>query len=81
VLIDLLKLERVAMVTDGRFSGATKGRASATFRRRLLSARHSVGRGCDEILIDIPTDTLKLNVDESQLAKRKADCGNQKPTI
>ena len=63
----------VALITDGRFSGATRGA--------------SIGHVCPEaaqggpiafvqegdlISIDIPANTITLNVDEATLATRKA---------
>ena len=68
-----LSQEDVALITDGRFSGATRGA--------------SIGHVCPEaaqggpiafveegdlISIDIPANTITLNVDEATLAARKA---------
>ena len=65
--------ESVALITDGRFSGATRGASighvSPEAAEGGLIALIEDG---DEIEIDVDTHLLQLNVDEATLAKRKA---------
>ena len=62
----------VALITDGRFSGGTKGAAVGH-----ISPEAAVGGPIalieegDEILLDIPGKKLELMVEEAVLAKRK----------
>jgi dihydroxy-acid dehydratase len=62
----------VALITDGRFSGGTKGAAIGH-----ISPEAAVGGPIalieegDEILVDIPGKRLDLMVDDAVLAKRK----------
>ncbi len=65
--------EKVALVTDGRFSGATRGMMVG-----YVSPEAGVGgelglvRDGDRILIDAARGILSLLVAESELRKRKA---------
>jgi dihydroxy-acid dehydratase len=65
--------EDVALITDGRFSGVTRGAAighiSPEAAEGGLIALVQEG---DTISIDIPQRTLTLLVDESELARRRA---------
>ena len=65
--------ESVALITDGRFSGATKGASighvSPEAAEGGLIALIEDG---DEIELDVDAHLLRLNVDEEILAKRKA---------
>jgi len=65
--------ESVALITDGRFSGATRGASighvSPEAAEGGLIALIEDG---DEIEIDVDTHLLQLNVDEATLEKRKA---------
>ena len=65
--------ETVALITDGRFSGATKGASighvSPEAAEGGLIALIEDG---DEIELDVDKHILQLNVDEAELAKRKA---------
>jgi dihydroxy-acid dehydratase len=65
--------ESVALITDGRFSGATRGASighvSPEAAEGGLIALIEDG---DEIEIDVDTHLLQLNVDEATLAKRRA---------
>jgi dihydroxy-acid dehydratase len=65
--------ETVALLTDGRFSGATRGLmaghvAPEAFLGGAIAAVHEG----DSITFDIPTRTLTLNVPETEIAKRLA---------
>ncbi|QOP46535.1 dihydroxy-acid dehydratase [Sulfurimonas paralvinellae] len=65
--------ESVALITDGRFSGATKGASighvSPEAAEGGLIALIEDG---DEIELDVDKHILRLNVDEETIAKRKA---------
>ncbi len=65
--------ESVALITDGRFSGATKGASighvSPEAAEGGLIALIEDG---DEIELDVDAHVLKLNVSDEELAKRKA---------
>ena len=62
----------VALITDGRFSGATRGASIGHVSPEAASGGPIglVEEG-DEILIDIPNEKLDLLVDESVLAERR----------
>ena len=66
--------ESVALITDGRFSGATKGASighvSPEAAEGGLIALIEDG---DEIELDVDKHILQLNVSEEVIAKRKAD--------
>ena len=65
--------ESVALITDGRFSGATRGAAIGH-----ISPEAAVGgpialiRDGDIIEIDIPSHSIKVNLPETELAARRA---------
>ncbi len=63
----------VALITDGRFSGATRGAAIGHISPEAADGGPIalVAEG-DIIRIDIPARTLELMVDEDTLAKRRA---------
>src|SRR4030095_7219134 len=65
--------ESVGLITDGRFSGGTWGMvvghvAPEAFEGGTIALVHEG----DSITIDAPTLTLQLNVDDAELAKRRA---------
>ena len=63
----------VALITDGRFSGATRGAAIGHVSPEAADGGPiSLVENGDEILIDIPGRRLDLLVDESVLARRCA---------
>ena len=72
----------VALITDGRFSGATRGAAIGH-----VSPEAAVGGPIalveegDEIEIDIPTNTIRVLVSDEELAKRKAAWKPRQPRI
>lgn len=72
----------VALITDGRFSGATRGAAIGH-----VSPEAAVGGPIalveegDTIEIDIPANTINLLVTEEELAKRKAQWTPRVPRI
>ncbi len=74
MMIDLMGLKRVALVTDGRFSGATYGPcvghiSPETYDGGPLAA----GRDGDEIVIDIPGRKLEVKLSESEIKGRLQD--------
>ena len=74
--------DKVALLTDGRFSGATRGAAighispEAAERGPLAAVRDG-----DRIRIDIPNRTLTLEVDEAEVARRLAQLPPWEPPI
>jgi dihydroxy-acid dehydratase len=63
----------VALITDGRFSGATRGAAIGHVAPEAQAGGPIglVEQG-DSIVIDIPARTLTLEVTEEELARRRA---------
>jgi dihydroxy-acid dehydratase len=72
----------VALVTDGRFSGASRGASIGH-----VSPEAAVGgvialvRDGDVIAIDIPAGSIQLEVDEAELEKRRAEWSAPEPRI
>ena len=72
----------VALITDGRFSGASRGAAIGH-----VSPEAAVGgpialvQEGDTILVDIPNNRLELKVSEEELAGRRAAWTPKKPKI
>ncbi len=63
----------VALITDGRFSGATRGASIGHVSPEAVSGGLiAYVRDGDEIAIDIPNYSIKLNVTDEEIAKRKA---------
>lgn len=62
----------IALVTDGRFSGATRGLAIGHVVPEAYEGGNiALIQNGDEIFIDIKNRVLKLNVDEEELQKRR----------
>lgn len=74
--------EDVALITDGRFSGATRGAAIGHVSPEAAAGGliGLVEEG-DQIAIDIPTGSIQLLVDEETLAKRKTAWIKPEPNI
>ena len=69
--------DSVALITDGRFSGATKGARIGHVSPEAAEVGLIVFiEDCDEIELDVDKHILQLNVSEDVLAKRRA---NYKP--
>lgn len=74
--------DSVALITDGRFSGATRGAAIGH-----VSPEAAVGgpialiQEGDRIRIDIPAETIEVLVSGEELARRKAEWKPRKPRI
>src|SRR5712664_2737510 len=65
--------ETVALLTDGRFSGATRGlMAGHVAPEAQLGGPIAAVHEGDTITFDIPTRKLTLNVPEAEIAKRLA---------
>jgi dihydroxy-acid dehydratase len=74
--------DRVALLTDGRFSGATRGAAighvspEAAARGALAAVRDG-----DTIRIDIPNHSLALELPEEEIARRLAELPTWEPAV
>ena len=65
--------ESVALITDGRFSGATRGASIGHVSPEAASGGPiALVREGDRIAIDIPNHAVTLLVDDDELARRKA---------
>jgi dihydroxy-acid dehydratase len=65
--------ESVALITDGRFSGATRGAAIGHIcPEAAMGGLIGLVEDGDSISIDIPNCKITLNVDEETIAKRRA---------
>ncbi|MEM2275759.1 MAG: dihydroxy-acid dehydratase, partial [Thermoproteota archaeon] len=65
-------VEKVALVTDGRFSGGTKGIAIGHVSpEAFLGGPIALVEDGDEILIDVPSRRLDLLVDKDELQERR----------
>ena len=66
--------KEVALVTDGRFSGATRGAAIGHISPEACNGGPiAFVREGDTISIDIPNFRLDLDIDEEELKRRKAE--------
>ena len=74
--------DRCALITDGRFSGGTKGASIGHVSPEAAQGGliGLVNEG-DQIRIDIPNKTIELIVPEKTLAERKADWKKPEPKI
>lgn len=78
-----MKLDQdVALITDGRFSGATRGAAIGHVSPEAAAGGliALVEEG-DQIAIDIPNGRIQLLVDEETLAKRQAAWVKPEPNV
>jgi len=65
-------VEKVALITDGRFSGGTKGIAIGHVSpEAFLGGPIALVEDGDEILIDVPSRRLDLLVDKDELQERR----------
>ena len=65
--------EEVALITDGRFSGASRGPCIGHVSPEAAAGGPiALIEDGDEITIDIPNRKLELSVSEKELVKRKA---------
>jgi dihydroxy-acid dehydratase len=64
----------VALVTDGRFSGGTRGPCIGHVSPEAAAGGTiALVQDGDEIVLDIPARKLELMVDEEELARRRAE--------
>ncbi|MBL7215897.1 MAG: dihydroxy-acid dehydratase [Phycisphaerae bacterium] len=74
--------ESVALITDGRFSGGTRGACIGH-----ISPEAAVGgpialvKEGDVIEVDIPNNTINVKIDDAELAARKKEWKPRKPSI
>jgi len=74
--------ESVALITDGRFSGATRGASIGHVSpEAALGGPIAFVEEGDIISIDIPKHTIELQVDEKTLAERKAQWVCPEPRV
>jgi dihydroxy-acid dehydratase len=74
--------ESVALITDGRFSGATRGACIGHVSPEAAAGGPiALVRPGDTIRIDIPNRKLELEVPEAELAKRRAAWKRPPPKI
>ncbi|MDQ1340698.1 MAG: dihydroxy-acid dehydratase [Campylobacterota bacterium] len=65
--------DKVALITDGRFSGATRGASIGHVSPEAAEGGLiALIKDGDEIEIDVDTNLLQLNVDSSELENRRA---------
>ncbi len=74
--------EEVALITDGRFSGASRGPCIGHVSPEAAAGGPiALIEDGDKITIDIPNRKLELGVSEMELAKRKAKWTPPKPKV
>jgi dihydroxy-acid dehydratase len=74
--------DSVAMLTDGRFSGATRGPCIGHVApEAFIGGVIALVRDGDQIEIDIPGRHLELLVSEDELARRRADWRPPPPAV
>lgn len=72
----------VALITDGRFSGATRGAAIGHISPEAMEGGLiGLVKDGDTIVIDIPNGSIRLEVDEAELAARRAAYVRPEPKI
>ncbi|MEM4378498.1 MAG: dihydroxy-acid dehydratase [Candidatus Nitrosotenuis sp.] len=72
--------EKVAMVTDGRFSGATRGfMIGHVAPEAFVGGNIALVKDGDQILIDTETNSINLLVAEDELARRRMEWKPRKP--
>ena len=74
--------ESVALITDGRFSGATRGASIGHVSPEGASGGNiALVEEGDEIAIDITNKTIELKVSDEELAKRRAAWTAPEPKV
>lgn len=72
--------EKVAMVTDGRFSGATRGfMIGHVAPEAFVGGNIALVKDGDEISIDTETNRIDLNVSSEELERRRKEWKPRKP--
>ncbi len=73
---------KVALLTDGRFSGATRGACVGHISPEAMSGGPiALVREGDVIKLDIPGRTLNIEISDAELAKRKAAWKKPAPKV
>jgi len=74
--------EKVALVTDGRFSGATRGACVGHVSPEAAEGGEiGLVRDGDPITIDVETRSLTLDVPETELARRRAELAPRRTEV
>jgi dihydroxy-acid dehydratase len=74
--------DKVALLTDGRFSGATRGAAIGHISPEAAAGGPlAVVRDGDLIRIDIPNRRLELQVDREEVARRQESLPRWEPSV
>ncbi|UCD84626.1 MAG: dihydroxy-acid dehydratase, partial [Deltaproteobacteria bacterium] len=74
MMLDLMGMKKVALVTDGRFSGATYGPCIGHISPEAYDGGPLAAvRDGDEITIDIPNRKLEVKLSENEIKKRLKD--------
>jgi dihydroxy-acid dehydratase len=82
MIVALGLAEEVALITDGRFSGATQGGSFGHVSpEAMVGGPIALVRDGDEIRIDIPQRSIELLVSADELAKRKQTWKAPRPKI
>ncbi|MFN3653996.1 MAG: dihydroxy-acid dehydratase [Candidatus Nitrosotenuis sp.] len=72
--------EKVAMVTDGRFSGATRGfMIGHVAPEAFVGGNIALVKDGDQISIDTETNSINLLISEDELARRRSEWKSKKP--
>jgi dihydroxy-acid dehydratase len=72
----------VALITDGRFSGVTRGAAIGHISPEAAEGGPlALVEEGDTIHVDIPNRSLSLEVDEAELARRRAAWTPPEPRV
>lgn len=74
--------EKVALITDGRFSGGTRGACIGHISPEAASKGPIAAlKNGDKIMIDIPNKKINVNLTEEELQKRLAELPEFKPKV
>ena len=74
--------DKVALLTDGRFSGATRGAAIGHVSPEAAEGGLlGIVRDGDTIHIDIPGGLLELEASAEEIARRQAEAPEWKPRV
>lgn len=78
-----MKLDKcVALITDGRFSGASRGASIGHVAPEAADGGEiALIKEGDIIDIDIPANSVNVRIDEAQLQARRADLKEKEPNI
>jgi len=72
--------KKVAMVTDGRFSGGTRGfMVGHVAPEAFVGGPIALVKDGDEINIDVENNSINIHVSDEELIKRKSQWNRPKP--